>query len=90
MTENEKQRIQDLRRAGRTLIEIADRLSLSISSIKTYCSRNNIRSVVYKECLCCGKALVQMDGHKRRKFCCKACKDTWWNRHRSEVGYGRD
>lgn len=79
MTENEKRQITDLRHAGKTMLEIADLLDLTLSTVKTFCTRNKIVSTVYTHCLTCGKELSQGAGYKRRKFCCKRCKDDWWN-----------
>ncbi len=85
-----KDKIRDLRRAGFTLSAIAKLTDSSISAVKSYCSRNNIRSVLYQECLYCGKPLNQMHGRKRAKYCSKKCKDDWWNHYRKEMKHGRD
>lgn len=85
-----KDKIRDLRRAGFTLSAIVELTGSSVSAVKSYCSRNHIRSVLYQECLYCGKPLVQMPGRKRTKYCCRKCKDDWWNHHRKEMQHGRD
>ena len=70
-----KDKIRDLRRAGFTLNAIAELTDSSVSAAKSYCSRNNIRSVLYQECLCCGKPLNQMPSRKRTEYCCRKCKE---------------
>ena len=90
MTDETKKTIRDLRRAGFTLNAIADLTGATISSIKTYCSRNGIRNILFQECLTCGKTLTQLPGRKRSKYCCKKCKDDWWNHHREAMKHGRD
>lgn len=83
MTNNQK--IRDLRRAGSTLSAIPDLTDSTISAVKSYCSRNRIRSVVYQECLYCEKPLNQLPGRIRAKYCHRKCKDDWWNRHHKKM-----
>lgn len=90
MTNDTKMMIHDLRRAGFTLNAIAELTDTTISSIKTYCSRNRIHSILFQECLSCGKPLTQLPGKKRSKYCCKKCKDDWWNHYRKAMKHGRN
>ena len=32
-------------------------------------------------CEQCGKPIEQNTGRKRKRFCCDACRNKWWNAH---------
>ena len=42
MTPDEKSRLTDLRKAGRSYTEIADALGISKNTVKTFCRRNGL------------------------------------------------
>ncbi|WP_037377039.1 hypothetical protein [Selenomonas sp. AB3002] len=82
MTDIEKETVAELRASGLGYGSIAERMSLSINTVKSYCIRNKL--VVRKSqivCLECGKPIVQSYGRKVKKFCSDACRIKWWNHH---------
>jgi endogenous inhibitor of DNA gyrase (YacG/DUF329 family) len=94
MTPDEKSRLTDLRKAGRSYTEIADALGISKNTVKTFCRRNGLAPEVEStpvevtpapttERLCphCGKPVIQPQGRKEKKFCSDTCRNRWWNSH---------
>lgn len=78
MTEKEKVQIKNYRLQGLTYAEISEKLSLSVSTIKSFCSRNNI---TLHRCPQCGEMVLQTEHRKFKRFCSAKCRMTWWNRH---------
>ena len=65
MTDIDKETVAELRASGLGYGSIAERMSLSINTVKSYCIRNKI--VVRRSqigCLECGKPIVQSYGRK--------------------------
>ncbi len=98
MTNNERNEITRLRKAGMSINEIADELDLSRNTVKSFCRRNNmtVRSEKKPEiilpkngekefCLYCGKPLVQTPGRRQKKFCNDRCRNHYWNIHLRDV-----
>lgn len=93
MTQDEKDRLTEMRRAGRSYTEIALALDIPKNTVKTYCHRNHIENtqnssdvdtasqVKEKRCLCCGTPVIQNPGRKEKKFCSDLCRVKWWNSH---------
>lgn len=71
MTDEQKQQIIALRRDGAGYGRIAARLQVSINTVKSAVS----------VCEQCGKPIEQNPGRKRKRFCCDACRNKWWNAH---------
>ena len=86
MTEQQKQRILQLRKQGATFSSIAEELSLSVNTVKSFFRRNivNSRSTL-PICNYCGKPLIQPYGKKEKKYCSDKCRMLWWNAHRSDL-----
>ena len=78
MTEFEKEKITQLRTQGYSYDDIAKKLNLKASSIRSYCSRNNILPSI---CPQCGAPVFQNPNRKRKRFCSTKCRITWWNKH---------
>lgn len=91
MTVQEKTEISTLRSQGLGYKKIGQLLGISVDTIKTFCRRNNISgspdSFFPREdsCLTCGKAIVQIPGRKKKKFCTDKCRNQWWNSHLDKV-----
>ena len=92
MTKNEKEQVDRLRREGLGYKKIAQIIGVSDNSVKTYCRRKGKDEVfqeivapmpgtVHRECLCCGKEVLQTAGRKEKKFCSDRCRMKWWNSH---------
>lgn len=95
MTDNQKKLIQIYRKKGMSYKEIADALSVSINTIKTFCKRNGLggvrtvsvvlEDVMVTACRCCGKPVSQNLGRKQKRFCSDRCRNKWWNTHMEDV-----
>ena len=82
MTDKEKEVVVKLRAGGLGYGKIAERMSLSISTVKSYCIRHKLMAGDAQQgCLECGKPLDQPAGCKGKKFCSDACRIRWWNHH---------
>ena len=82
MTEEQKLKLILLRRNGDGYGQIATALGISINTVKSFCRRHGLAAEV-KGSVCeqCGKAVFQNPGRKRKRFCCDACRNRWWNSH---------
>ena len=83
MTNDERKRIERLRKNGNSFSRIAEITGLSKDSIRMYCSRNNI--VIGKSsnscCQQCGKELITNTGKGRKAlFCSSNCRIIYWRK----------
>ena len=83
MTQDEKNRIIELRKAGVGYGEIAKELNLEKNTVRMFCTRN-IKSLSDKYCKNCGKKIIQKENGKGKIFCCKKCREQWWNKNRDQ------
>ena len=87
MTENQQKEIKALRQAGLGYKKIAAALSMSESTIKSFCRRTQAPKVDLEPvpegdtCECCGKSIMQIAGRKHKRFCSDVCRRKWWNSH---------
>ena len=92
MTENQKAQIALMRERGETYASIAKAVNASQNTVKSYCLRHDIRPGSgitmsrYKigditECEQCGAPVEQFSLLRRKRFCCDACRNKWWNSH---------
>ncbi len=78
MTENQKKQINICRKNGLTISETAAATGLSVSAIKSYCSRrNNSEQPSDFHCKFCGAALMQTEKHREKHFCNQSCYFRW-------------
>ena len=82
MTDRERREIVKLRGAGRGYGSISRLLDIPLSTVKSYCIRNNVESGG-RGCVCieCGRPFGQVSGRKEKKFCSDSCRIRWWNHH---------
>ncbi len=95
MTNEQKEKIIDLRHQGYGYTAIANAVGLKKDNIKAFCRKHGLAgvkaesnarvSIVQDICLNCGKPLTQQPGVKQRKFCCPECRTKWWNAHQDQV-----
>ena len=61
---------------------IAAQLQISINTVKSFCRRHSLAArtdgAVCEQCV---KPIAQNPGRKRKRFCCDACRNKWWNAH---------
>lgn len=93
MTDEEKTKIENMRRNGCRAVKIAETLGLPYNTVKSYCRRVGItRKSIQAEktadvsqfCPNCGKKLEHTDGRRQKKFCSDACRIFYWNNNRLE------
>ena len=95
MTDSQKIQIAKLRTAGEGYGKIAQKLGISLNTIKSFCRRNDLgvdteisSAKVTKEisrCENCGQEIRQIAKQKRKRFCCDKCRNAWWNKHLGQV-----
>lgn len=93
MTQEQKNATNALRREGTSYRTIAERLGISINTVKTHLRRYPINTVQNRSvnsgsdqvCKNCGRNVHQTQGHKRKTFCCDQCRQAWWNAHLYQV-----
>lgn len=84
MTEEQKSQIKAFRNNGLGYKLIAKELGISVNSVKSFCRRNEHYDTPKDEtprCEQCGKALQNIPGQKKKRFCSDRCRQTWWNSH---------
>ena len=79
-----KNEINALRLAGVKPAEIALRLGLPASTVRTHIRRHpEIPNTIV--CPTCGKRVVQGTGGRRKKYCSDRCRMAWWNSHPEDI-----
>ena len=83
MTEQQKSDIIKLRKKGTAFSAIAEQLSLSINTVKSFYRRNSTadKQSMLPTCKYCGKRLIQPYGKREKKYCSDKCRFLWWNGH---------
>lgn len=81
MTGQEKAMVLQLRKQGYSFSKIADQLSLSVNTVKSFCSRNKENNL----CMYCGISIQQPEKVRKKKFCSDKCRMSWWKTHYSEL-----
>lgn len=93
MTGTQKQQIETFRGRGESYATIAEAVSISENTVKSYCRRNNLGSAFIAEkvqpaedvCENCGEPLTNTPGSKRKRFCSDKCRLAWWAAHPEAV-----
>lgn len=96
MTNEQQEKIRRFRLNGIGYAKVANELSLSKETVKSFCRRNGLAGraedilAEQKEeegvlCRNCGKPLEQIPGKKIRKFCSKQCRETWWKKNPEKI-----
>ena len=84
MTELEKDEVFTARYKGQSYSEIASALSVSTSTIRTYCCRNGLTDADVQNnsvCCVCRKQITQKIKGRRRVFCSDKCRSSWRRSH---------
>ena len=83
MTNDERKRIERLRKNGNSFSRIAEITGLSRDSVRMYCTRNNIVPGKNGDSCCqqCGKELAANTGKGRKSlFCSSSCRIIHWRK----------
>lgn len=84
MTTQEKMLIEELYKNGLGYKKIAYVTGLSVNSVKSHCKRHIVAGNEIL-CPCCSKPIVQIQKHKKRRFCSDECRKNWWGKHPEAV-----
>ena len=76
--------INNMRLEGHSPSEIAAKLGLSPSTVRSHIHRHR-HIPGTKTCKHCGQSLVQPKGRREKKFCSDSCRMAYWNSHKEEV-----
>lgn len=75
MTDEQKANIIALRAEGLTYADIAEKLQVSINTVKSFYRRCEKKTAVC--CKCCGKHINQTPRTREKKFCSDKCRMKW-------------
>ena len=78
MTKYQIEVLNTMRGRGKSAMDIALALHISVNTIRSYMRRHPPEDVLQVECLWCGKPIVQVKGRKAKRFCSDKCRNTWW------------
>ncbi len=94
MTNEQKEQIKKLRGQGLGYKKVADLLSLSENTVKSFCKRTGLGGVVGTRkaevtedhfCKCCGLPVLQQANLKEKLFCSDDCRMGWQKMHMDQV-----
>lgn len=83
MTNAQKANIIELRTKGLRYSDIAEKLQISINTVKSFYRRCEKKTTVC--CKCCGKPINQPNRTREKKFCSDTCRMKWWKDHNNEI-----
>lgn len=85
MTEEQRKQVIEMRNGGCSYGHIAKKMSLALSTVKSFCRRKSVNCLADSKevlrCKQCNKVLVLTPKKKKPKFCSKKCRMRWWNEH---------
>ena len=81
MTEEQKRKVSDLRRAGMGYTETARLAGVSRDAVRSFCRRNGLAGQAAQD----GQEDAQTAGVKRRAFCSRECREKWWHGHPEQI-----
>lgn len=84
MKKQEQETINTMRLQGKSPVEIAWRLGISVNTVRSHIRRHP-ELHGGKSCKNCGKPISALPGRKEKLFCSGKCRMAWWNSHREQV-----
>ena len=95
MTSAEKKIIDQYRRQGMGSTEIAEKLGLSVNTVKSYCRRNametpraSVDAAPSGLCKQCGALISGKQDKRGKQFCSDRCRRKYWNEHQETPASG--
>ena len=92
MTSEQKNQIVLMHNQGYGYKKIAACLNVSPNTVKSWLKRLNMTADECHEittdenyCKGCGQPIMQISGRKKMLFCCRDCRQKWWNAHLDQV-----
>ena len=91
MTSEQKRLIDQYRCQGMGSTEIAEKLSLSVNTVKSYCRRNTVLTAAADDgaapsgiCKQCSRLMAGGQDRRGKQFCSDRCRYQWWHLHRGK------
>ena len=75
MTKHEIEILNVMRSRGKTAMDIALTLQISVNTVRSYIRRHPLEDAVRVECRQCGKLILQVKGRKAKYFCSDKCRN---------------
>ncbi|MDD4366049.1 MAG: LuxR C-terminal-related transcriptional regulator [Eubacteriales bacterium] len=85
MNKQEISTLNVMRSKGKTAIEIASALNLSVNTVRSYIRRHPPKYTVQSYCRYCEKPVLQVSGRKVKLFCSDKCRNAWWKEHSETI-----
>jgi protein-arginine kinase activator protein McsA len=82
MNNEQRRHALSLRKQGLSKAAIANSLSISVNTVKSFFRRYEAQKLV---CRNCGAPLEQTPKHRPKAFCCSQCRVAWWKTHRDQM-----
>ena len=89
MNHQQKSQIEQYRKAGLGFMDIARRLDIPLTTVKSYCYRHPLPGAEEADeafCPQCGQPVPRMRFRPRR-FCSDACRVEYWHAHPDEMNH---
>lgn len=81
MTDQERMKIDVLRKQGLGYKKIAAETGISVNTVKSYCQSHSLDTAGADICEQCGMPVTQTPHRKRKRFCSDECRTAWWSAH---------
>lgn len=98
MTEHQAETIRKLRRQGVGYQTIGNAVGLTRDAVRSYCKNHGLNGIpeimqlnmqeqakLGLACANCGFKLKKQNNGRPRRFCCRECREEYWNKHRDEL-----
>ena len=91
MTEEQKQRIEIMRRSFIGYKKIAKELGINLNAVKSYCRQHHLQESDLLKlsglCLYCNQPLKNTPHKRPKKYCSDACRQAWWSEHQEALNH---
>ena len=75
MTKYQIEVLNTMRGRGKSAMDIALTLQISVNTVRSYIRRHPLEDAVRVECRQCGKLILQVKGRKAKYFCSDKCRN---------------
>jgi predicted transcriptional regulator len=84
MSDDVKNRINELKEKGYGYKRIAKELSMTASAVRYTLAKISEEDLLLGTCKYCGITMKSVKGKKKKVFCSDHCRYQFWNQHRKE------
>lgn len=85
MTQHEIEMLGLMRSKGKSAVDIASALQISVNTVRSYIRRHPAKDEIYISCRQCGAPILQVKGRKVKLFCSDICRNAWWKAHPERI-----